>query len=141
MQKSIHTTTLLPRLALALTLLLSIAACSTLRDSTATQERVATRDTFQYVLRQFDSVYIDRYHSMIANDSVVTVRDSVIQYRLCRVHDSIYVNKTDTMYIDRDKYVVQEVPRPLAWYDYVAYLSLIFTSLVIYRKARDALRT
>lgn len=132
---------MLPRLALALTLLLSIAACSTLRENTATQERVATRDTFQYVLRQFDSVYIDRYHSMIANDSVVTVRDSVIQYRLCRVHDSIYVNKTDTMYIDRLRHIVKEVPRPLAWYDYMAYLSLFFTSLVIYRKARDALRT
>gem|GEM_PF-6832264 len=114
---------MLPKLALALTLALSTASCSTTRVHTSAvrDSIVVIHDTVFTARLQYDSTFHDRYHSVIANDSVVFVHDSVVQYKFRTKHDSIYINKTDTVYIKRNITKTKEVPRKRNWFDWLCY--------------------
>jgi len=82
---------------------------------------VVIHDTVFTARLQYDSTFHDRYHSVIANDSVVFVHDSVVQYKFRTKHDSIYINKTDTVYIKRNITKTKEVPRKRNWFDWLCY--------------------
>ena len=104
-------------------LALSTASCSTTRVHTSAvrDSIVVIHDTVFTARLQYDSTFHDRYHSVIALDSVVYVRDSVVLYRYRLKHDSIYINKTDTVYIKRNVTKTKEVPRRRSWWDYFCY--------------------
>ena len=100
-----------------MTLALSTASCSTSRvQSSSVRDSVAIRHDTVFTSRfLYDSTYIDRYHTMIANDSVVFVHDSIVQYKYRTKHDSIYINKTDTVYKNIKTRTVQTVYKT-PWY-------------------------
>ena len=74
---------------------------------------------------------------MIANDSVVFVHDSIVQYKCRTKHDSIYINKTDTVFVRRNITKTKEVPRKRTWFDYISYAALGILLILIIRKVKS----
>ena len=101
MQRFTVTGTLLTRLVLALTLALSIVSCSTTRVHTSAvrDSIVMVHDTVFTARLQYDSTFHDHYHSVIAIDSIVYVRDSVVLHKYKLKHDSVFIHKTDTAFV------------------------------------------
>ena len=141
MQRFTVTGTLLPKLALALTLALSIASCSTTRVHTSAvrDSIMMVHDTVFTARLQYDSTFHDHYHSVIAIDSIVYVHDSVVQYKFRTKHDSIYINKTDTVYIKRNVTKTKEVPRKRNWFDYTSYSALAILIVLLAWKIKKTL--
>ena len=73
---------------------------------------------------------------MIANDSVVFVHDSIVQYKCSTKHDSIYINKTDTVYVKRNVTKTKLVPRKRTWFDWLSYAALAVLLLLLATKAK-----
>ena len=132
------TGTLLPRLVLVLMLAVSMASCRTTRIESADMRDsvVVKHDTVFAARLQYDSTYIDRYHTMIAVDSVVYIHDSVTQIRYRKVHDSIYIHKTDTLWMQRTTTKTKEVERRRTWFDYTAYAALAILALMLVYRLR-----
>ena len=121
-----------------MTLVLSTASCSTSRENISQRDSVALRHDTVFTSRfLYDSTYIDRYHTMIANDSVVFVHDSVVQYKCRTKHDSIYINKTDTVFVNRNVVKTREVPRKRTWFDWLSYAALGILAVLIIRKVKS----
>ena len=122
-----------------MTLALSTASCSTSRvQSSSVRDSVVVRHDTVFTSRfLYDSTYVDRYHTMIANDSVVFVHDSVVQYKYRTKHDSIYINKTDTVFVRRNITKTKEVPRKRTWFDYISYAALGILLILIIRKVKS----
>ena len=117
-------------------LAVSMASCRTTRIESADlrDSIVVKHDTVYSARLQYDSTYIDRYHTMIALDSIIYIHDSVTQIRYRRVHDSIYIHKTDTLWMKRTTTKTKEVERRRTWIDYTAYAALaILALLLVYR--------
>lgn len=138
MQRFTVTGTLLTRLALALMLALSIASCSTTRVHTSAvrDSIVMVHDTIFTARLQYDSTFHDRYHSVIAIDSIVYVRDSVVLYKYKLKHDSVFIHKTDTAFVGHTEVKRIEVPRKRTWFDHVAYAALAILIILLIRKIR-----
>ena len=138
MQRFTVTGTLLPRLALALMLALSIASCSTTRVHTSAvrDSIVMVHDTIFTARLQYDSTFHDHYHSVIAIDSIVYVRDSVVLYKYKVKHDSVFIHKTDTAFVKHTEVKRIEVPRKRTWFDHVAYAALAILIILLIRKIR-----
>ena len=130
------TGTLLPKLALALMLALSIASCSTTRVHTSAvrDSIVVIHDTVFSARLQYDSTFHDRYHSVIAIDSIVYVRDSVVLYKYKLKHDSVFIHRTDTAFVEHEVVKRVEVPRRRTWFDYTAYAALAILVVLLVRK-------
>ena len=141
MQRFTVTGTLLTKLALALMLALSIASCSTTRVHTSAvrDSIVMVHDTIFTARLQYDSTFNDHYHSVIAIDSIVYVRDSVVQYRFRTKHDSVFIHKTDTVYIKRNITMTKEVPRKRNWFDYTSYSTLAILIVLLAWKIKKTL--
>lgn len=139
MQRFMVTGTLLQRLVLVLTLAMSIESCRTTRIESADvrDSIIVKHDTVFSTHLQHDSTYIDRYHSMIAIDSIIFIRDSVTQIRYRMIHDSIYINKTDTMWLKRTTTKTRQIPRQRTWFDYAGYAALAILVVLIIRKAKN----
>ena len=86
---------------------------------------------------QYDSTFHDRYHSVIAIDSIVYVRDSVVLYRYRLKHDSVFVHRTDTAFVERRVIKRVEVPRRRSWIDYTSYAALAILVVLLVRKVRN----
>ncbi len=127
---------MLPKLALALTLALSMASCSTTRvQSSAERDSIVViHDTVFSARLQYDSTFHDRYHSVIALDSVVYVRDSVVLYKYKLKHDSVFIHKTDTAFVEHEVVKRVEVPRRRSWWDYTCYAALAILVVLLVRK-------
>ena len=138
MQRFTVTGTLLPKLALALTLALNTAACSTTRVQSSSERDsiVVIHDTVFTARLQYDSTFHDRYHSVIDLDSVVYVRDSVVLYKYKLKHDSVFIHKTDTAFVEHRVVKRVEVPRRRTWFDYTAYAALAILALLLMRKVK-----
>lgn len=138
MLKFTVTGTLLPRLVLVLMLVVSMASCRTTRiESADVRDSVVVKHDTVYSARlQYDSTYIDRYHTMIAVDSIIYIRDSVTQIRYRRVHDSIYIHKTDTLWMKHTTTKTKEVERRRTWFDYTAYAALAILALMLVYRLR-----
>ena len=118
-------------------LALSTASCSTSRENISQSDSVVVKHDTVFTSRfLYDSTYIDRYHTMIANDSVVFVHDSIVQYKCRTKHDSIYINKTDTVFVRRNVTKTREVPRRRTWFDYASYAALAVLLLLLATKAK-----
>ena len=149
MQRFTVTGTLLPKLALVLMLPLNIASCSTTRvQSSAERDSiVVVHDTVFSARLQYDSTFHDRYHSVIALDSVVYVRDSVVMYKYKLKHDSVFkyklkhdsvfIHKTDTAFVEHRVVKRVEVPRRRSWMDYTSYAALAILVVLLVRKVRS----
>ena len=104
-------------------LALSMASCRTTRIESADlrDSIVVMHDTVFSARVQYDSTFHDRYHSVIALDSVVYVRDSVVLYKYKLKHDSVFVHRTDTAFVEHRVVKRVEVPRNRSWIDYTCY--------------------
>jgi len=120
-------------------LAVSMASCSTTRvQSSAMRDSiVVVHDTVFAERLQYDSTFHDRYHSVIALDSVVYVRDSVVLYRYRLKHDSVFVHKTDTAFVEHRVVKRVEVPRKRNWIDYTSYAALAILVVLLVRKVRS----
>ncbi|MCR5333812.1 MAG: hypothetical protein K6E45_02675 [Bacteroidaceae bacterium] len=134
---------MLPKLALALMLALSMASCSTTRVHTSAvrDSIVVIHDTVFSARLQYDSTFHDRYHSVIALDSVVYVRDSVVLYRYRLKHDSVFVHRTDTAFVEHRIVKRVEVPRRRSWMDYTSYAALAILVVLLVRKVHSRYST
>ena len=143
MQRFTVTGTLLPKLALALTLALSTASCSTTRVHTSAvrDSIVVIHDTVFSARLQYDSTFHDRYHSVIAIDSIVYVRDSVVLYKYKLKHDSVFIHKTDTAFVEHTVVKRVEVPRRRSWMDYTSYAALAILVVLLVREVRSRYST
>lgn len=104
-------------------LALSTASCSTTRVHTSAvhDSIVVIHDTVFAARLQYDSTFHDRYHSVIAIDSIVYVRDSVVLYKYKLKHDSVFIHKTDTAFVEHRVVRRVEVPRKRSWFDWLCY--------------------
>ena len=136
MQRFSVTGTLLPRLALALMLVVSMGSCRTTRvESSAERDSiVVVHDTVFSARAQYDSTFHDRYHSVIAIDSIVYVRDSVVLYKYKLKHDSVFIHRTDTAFVEHRVVKRVEVPRRRSWMDYTSYAALAILVVLLVRK-------
>ena len=143
MQRFTVTGILLPKLALALMLVVSMASCSTTRvQSSAERDSIVVmHDTVFAERLQYDSTFHDRYHSVIALDSVVYVRDSVVLYRYRLKHDSVFVHMTDTAFVEHRVVKRVEVPRRRSWIDYTSYAALAILVVLLVRKLHSRYST
>ena len=118
---------------------LNIASCSTTRvQSSAERDSiVVVHDTVFSARLQYDSTFHDRYHSVIALDSVVYVRDSVVLYKYKLKHDSVFIHKTDTAFVEHRVVKRVEVPRRRSWMDYTSYAALAILVVLLVRKVRS----
>jgi len=98
---------------------------------------VVVHDTVFAERLQYDSTFHDRYHSVIALDSVVYVRDSVVLYRYRLKHDSVFVHRTDTAFVEHRVVKRVEVPRRRSWMDYTCYAALAILVVLLVRKVRN----
>ncbi|MCR5334008.1 MAG: hypothetical protein K6E45_03690, partial [Bacteroidaceae bacterium] len=97
---------------------------------------VVIHDTVFSARLQYDSTFHDRYHSVIALDSVVYVRDSVVLYKYKLKHDSVFIHKTDTLWMQRTTTKTKEVERRRTWFDYTAYAALAILALLLMWKVK-----
>lgn len=141
MQRFTVTGTLLPKLALVLMLALSMASCSTTRVHTSAvrDSIVVIHDTVFTARLQYDSTFHDRYHSVIAIDSIVYVRDSVVLHRYRLKHDSVFIHKTDTAFVKHTEVKQIEVPRRRNWFDYTSYSALAILVILLAWKIKKTL--
>lgn len=139
MQQSMVTTNFPTRLALALMLLLSMAACSTGRPSTSdtTINNSYSYDSIFCSNTRIDTIFRDRWHAEYHTDSIVYIRDSVLCYRYRAVHDTLFKYSVDTLEVVRSVVHVKEVARKRTWFDYTSYFTcILFVGYLIY-KARS----
>lgn len=134
---------MLPKLALVLMLALSTASCSTTRVQSSSERDsiVVIHDTVFSARLQYDSTFHDRYHSVIAIDSIVYVRDSVVLYKYKLKHDSVFIHKTDTAFVKHTEVKRVEVPRRRSWIDYTSYAALAILVVLLVRKVRSRYST
>ena len=120
-------------------LVVSTASCSTTRvQSSAERDSiVVVHDTVFAERVQYDSTFHDRYHSVIAIDSIVYVRDSVVLYKYKLKHDSVFIHKTDTAFVEHTEVRRVEVPRRRSWMDYTSYAALAILVVLLVRKVRS----
>ena len=120
-------------------LALNIASCSTTRVHTSAvrDSIVVIHDTVFSARLQYDSTFHDRYHSVIAIDSIVYVRDSVVLYKYKLKHDSVFIHKTDTAFVEHEVVKRVEVPRRRSWMDYTSYAALAILVVLLVRKVRS----
>ena len=141
MQRFTVTGTLLPKLVLVLMLALSTASCSTTRVHTSAvhDSIVVIHDTVFSARLQYDSTFHDRYHSVIAIDSIVYVRDSVVLHKYKVKHDSVFIHKTDTAFVKHTEVKRIEVPRKRNWLDYTSYSALAIIVVLLAWKIKKTL--
>ena len=96
---------------------------------------VVMHDTVFTARLQYDSTSRDHYHSVIAVDSVIFIRDSVVHYRYKLKHDSIYVSIVDTVYRNSNTRTVHTVYRT-PWYmkGTLCLCALLTLLLLLYNK-------
>lgn len=122
-------------------LALSIASCSTTRvhTSAARDSIMIVHDTVFTARLQYDSTFHDHYHSVIAIDSIVYVRDSVVLHKYKLKHDSVFIHKTDTAFVKHTEVKRIEVPRKRNWLDYTSYSALAILIVLLAWKIKKTL--
>lgn len=117
-------------------LVVSMGSCRTTRvESSAERDSiVVVHDTVFSARAQYDSTFHDRYHSVIAIDSIVYVRDSVVLYKYKLKHDSVFIHRTDTAFVEHRVVKRVEVPRRRSWMDYTSYAALAILVVLLVRK-------
>lgn|SRR5574344_1272393 len=114
-------------LLIALAILLTLTSCRCWRESSnasKTRDSVAVIVNKEYV---HDSMYIDRWHTIVAQGDTIHQHDSTVVYKyIWRYHhDTVQtvVNKTDTAYVD--KVITQEVKKGCKWWFWLLFGAVV----------------
>lgn len=88
-------------------LLVCMASCRAYYPTTTSTS--TARDSIR-TLYLHDSIYIERWHSKATAGDTIILHDSIIrtQYQKVAQHDSIYINRCDTIYQTREVQVQQK---------------------------------
>lgn len=137
---------LLKRLVLAFLLAMSTPSCSTqhvaqcetsISDFNA---RASSYDSLLLSRQQFDSIYIEHQRWIDYDRDTVWVEEREVKYRYKYLHDTLSIVRRDTLIREvaqvREVEVVRQVARPLRWYDYVAYASLLLLVILLFCRIR-----
>jgi|GEM_PF-5680993 hypothetical protein len=62
---------------------------------------------------------------------------SVVLYRYRLKHDSVFVHRTDTAFVEHRVVKRVEVPRRRTWFDYTSYAALAILVVLLVRKVRS----
>lgn len=138
---------LLKRLVLAFLLAMSTPSCSTqhvakcetsIRDFEA---RASSYDSLLLSRQQFDSIYIEHQRWIDYNRDTVWVEEREVKYRYKYLHDTLSIVRRDTLIREvaqmREVEVEKMTPRPLRWYDYLAYASLLILVMLLFLRIRS----
>lgn len=133
---------LLKRLVLAFLLAMSTPSCSTqqvaqretaIRDFEA---RASSNDSLLLSRQQYDSIYIEHQRWIDYDRDTVWVEEREVKYRYKYVHDTLSIVRTDKLIREvaqvREVEVEKMTPRPLRWYDYLAYASLLILVVLLF---------
>lgn len=147
MQQFTDIMSLLKRLVLAFLLAMSTPSCSTqqvaqretaIRDFNA---RASSNDSLLLSRQQFDSIYIEHQRWIDYNRDTVWVEEREVKYRYKYLHDTLSIVRRDTLIREvaqvREVEVERQIPRPLRWYDYVAYASLLILVMLLFLRIRS----
>lgn len=137
---------LLRKLVLAFLLAMSTPSCST--QQVAQRETIsrdfdahtAHYDSLLLTRQQYDSIYVEHQRWMDADRDTVWVREREVKYRYKYLHDTLSTVRRDTVIQEvaevREVEVERLTPRPLRWYDYVAYASLLLLLVLLLGRIR-----
>ena len=146
MQRFTDIMSLLRKLVLAFLLAMSTPSCSTqkvaqretsIRDFNA---RASSYDSLLLSRQQYDSIYIEHQRWIDAARDTVWIREQEVKYRYKYLHDTLSTVRTDTLIREvaqvREVEVERQTPRPLRWYDYVAYASFLLLVVLLLGRIR-----
>lgn len=138
---------LLKRLVLAFLLAMSTPSCSTqhvaqcetsISDFNA---RASSYDSLLLSRQQFDSIYIEHQRWIDYDRDTVWVEEREVKYRYKYLHDTLSIVRRDTLIREvaqvREVEVEKMTPRPLRWYDYLAYASLLILVMLLFLRIRS----
>lgn len=136
----------LRRLVLAFLLAMSTPSCSTqqvaqreasIKDFNAV---ASSHDSLLLSRLQYDSIYIEHQRWIDYGNDTVWVEEHEVKYRYKYLHDTLSIVRLDTVIREvaqvREVEVVRQVVRPLRWYDYVAYASLLLLVMLLFCRIR-----
>lgn len=136
----------LRRLVLAFLLAMSTPSCSTqqvAQRETAIKDfetRASSNDSLLPSRQQYDSIYIEHQRWIDYERDTVWVEEREVKYRYKYVHDTLSIVRQDTLIREvaqvREVEVERRIPRPLRWYDYVAYASLLLLLVLLFCRIR-----
>ena len=140
------TMSLLKRLVLAFLLAMSTPSCSTqqvAQHETAISDfetRASSNDSLLLSRQQYDSIYIEHQRWIDYDRDTVWVEEREVKYRYKYLHDTLSIVHRDTLIREvaqvREVEVKRLTPRPLRWYDYVAYASLLLLVMLLFYRIR-----
>lgn len=110
----------LKKLALALTLSMSIVSCST---TTTIPLESLRHDTLYINKEKYDSIYIDNTHLIDRGGDTVYIKDKQIEYRFRLLRDTIRIARIDSIPYEVRITEVKEIRKPPNIFDYLCYLS------------------
>lgn len=84
------------KITIALLAVTMLTACKSTSNVQVAHDTVYVTNTVTDVLVKYDSVYIDKWHSVIVEGDTVHLVDSVLVYKYRLVHDTLVT--TDTVY-------------------------------------------
>lgn len=138
---------LLKRLVLAFLLAMSTPSCSTqqvAQRETISKEfdaHAAHYDSLLKTRQQFDSIYIEHQRWIDYGNDTVWVEEREVKYRYKYLHDTLSIVRRDTLIREvaqvREVEVEKMTPRPLRWYDYLAYASLLILVMLLFLRIRS----
>jgi len=132
-------------------MLVSMPSCVTHRVTEREQisENIAREqirhDTLRLTQLRYDSIYVERDHSIDRTRDTIRVVDLQKEYRYQLLHDTTYIVRLDTVLCDVEKIQVQEViktktiARPRTWLDYLSYASLLLLLVWLSLRLRSLL--
>lgn len=136
----------LRRLVLAFLLAMSTPSCSTqqvAQRETSIKDFNAVASSYDSLLLsrlQYDSIYIEHQRWIDYGNDTVWVEEHEVKYRYKYQHDTLSIVRRDTVIREvaqvREVEVVRQVARPLRWYDYVAYASLLLLLVLLFCRIR-----
>lgn len=91
-------------------ILLAFVGCRAQRTTTLPEPNAHNRDSVRIEYRH-DSIYTDRWHTQYVKGDTVYIHDSIWRDRFLKIHDTLRINNTDTIYQPVEVPVVQEVDR------------------------------
>ena len=140
------TMSLLKRLVLAFLLAMSTPSCSTqqvAQHETAISDfetRASSNDSLLLSRQQYDSIYIEHQRWIDYDRDTVWVEEREVKYRYKYLHDTLSIVRRDTLIREvaqvREVEVKRLTPRPLRWYDYLAYASLLLLVMLLFYRIR-----
>ena len=108
-----------------------LTACGSLRSTTPQVVPQVSHDTIYLTNHHYDSVFIDRTHTIYRARDTVRVDNQTIEHRYRLLRDTIRLTRIDSIPVIREVEVVREV-RHTPWYTRLfAWVGVVFIALLI----------